>query len=163
MAQFKYTIITLILIIVLGLPFILRLKHPRMEPYPAILYPSGATLIKTNDNTVSFFSVELSDSTKVYNTEELLNPIPVHFLFEFGETGYGLRKFSSEFKLYKPPITFRRYNRWNIENVEEIKSFWKNRFDSNYFIVKKKMKTFDTDNGNLVNQELISCEIIYLD
>jgi len=55
----KYFISRLFIILILLVPFLLRSLHKSLEPYPAIILPSGASKIKAfDDNFIVYDELE---------------------------------------------------------------------------------------------------------
>lgn len=170
MRNYPYLILSLILILVLGIPFILKLKDPRLEIYPAVIFPSGDNIVKTSNSKVSFYQYELYAYNPVLrkiDKDELLGNIPVQYFYPIYEGHFGLEKYSEEFKLYKPPISFRIQNNYSSHSVEETKNWLKKRlrnsgYSDSVFMVKVFKSTFNLKSQSLESKNEVNEKVFRL-
>lgn len=91
----KRLVLRLILLLGLILPFLLREVSSSLEPYPAVLQPSGATKISVSEGVLRFHKTEL---IAILNdgTEQSLDPnrffdtIPNQYWTHIARNGFGL-------------------------------------------------------------------------
>lgn len=74
---------SILLLFVLFIPFYLRIL--KIEPYPAVLLPSGAFTIKRTDDQVKLkvkqlYAMDNTGNWRKINLRLLLHPIPVQYL-----------------------------------------------------------------------------------
>jgi hypothetical protein len=96
MARYPHIVGTVILGVVLLVPYVLKLQNPMLEPYPAVILPSGAGVISTGEGRVSFTQRALYgiDATtgqeRRLEARSLLDPIPEHYLDALARRGFGI-------------------------------------------------------------------------
>ncbi len=171
MRKYPYTILTIILFAALVGPFVLKLKNPGLEAYPAVIFPSGAGLVDAKEDLISSGSIELygykNGLTKI-DTKKLLGEIPNWYLYAIIDGNFGLEKYVGEFKLYTPPIQFRTENYFSEESVRETKEWLQNQlkkqgFQDSLFLVRRYMVTYNIEEKQMVSRELINERIFKLD
>ncbi len=87
--------ITLLIGLSLTVPFGLRVLSPRLEPHPAILFPSGASVIRVDRAEVSFERTTLWGASEAgewfaLDPGRFLHPIPVQYLDALAANDFGL-------------------------------------------------------------------------
>jgi hypothetical protein len=130
--------VTLTLAVCFVVPFGLRLLAPRLEPYPAVLLPSGAGKIHVGDGRVEFTSNQvwaLSPDRRWQRVDcrELLRPIPVQYLGMLVNNKFGLRddvqapvtlkKLGLRLPIGRPPATAEHKNvtkRWLAAGLSRL-------------------------------------------
>lgn len=158
----KYILLTGALVIFLGVPYILKLKRSNLEIYPSIVMPAGASKVYKND-TIVFHSFEIyankKGELKRVDVGDFLDPIPVPYLKHLKQSNFGFSQVSHEIKLYKPPITFIKHNRFDPAETEYLKSFYRDilkglDFDDSLFIYREYRNeiTGTTKNKTLYNE-----------
>ena len=103
MKAYPHLNLTLILILLFFFPFILKLKHSSLEIYPAIIFPSGASVIKTENDIKTTYSYELygyQDSLVVMDKSIFLNGIPMKYFHSMLQGSFGLGEFKNEIQLF---------------------------------------------------------------
>ena len=86
---------TFVLVIFLFLPFCLRFVGK--EPYPAILFPSGASKIKKKEDQISFkvvkyYALDKNGKWVEIDRKAFMFPIPAHYLDYLVVRNLGLKK-----------------------------------------------------------------------
>lgn len=126
----KYILLTLALVSFLLIPYIFKLKNPQLEVFPSIIMPAGAGLIYKKDS-ITFRTYELyakkSNSVERLDIKKFLNPIPEWYVGHIAQSNFGLEPYYQEFKLYKPPIKFRNFNRFKPSELSSTKSFYRDK------------------------------------
>lgn len=106
--KYKYIFFTLLLIFVLGIPFYLKQKDARLEIFPAIIFPSGAGLVKLDKEWKSS-SLEIwifKNSWKKITVEDFLDEIPPWFIYTLTDRKFGLKPLNEQFRVSHIPFTF---------------------------------------------------------
>ena len=90
------TRVTVLLAVCLFTPFGLRTLSTRLEPYPAVLLPAGATRVRLNQSEVSFSRTTLTCRGRDGNWQpldvtRLLSPIPPWYLHDIVSNEFGLK------------------------------------------------------------------------
>ena len=91
------TVYTAVLLLVLLVPFAIAFLAPTLEPYPAVLLPSGAGTIKTTGDQLDLGRTSISgkvpgsDSWARLSPPQFLSPIPVEFFPSLAQRYFGLR------------------------------------------------------------------------
>lgn len=152
------------LICFLLIPFILKLKDQRLEIFPSVIMPAGASLIHKNDS-ITFGTYELyakrNDSIKRLEIKEFLKPIPEWYVGHIAQSNFGLESYSQEFKLYKPPIKFINFNRFTKSELEKTKKFYQKRlknlgFDDSLLIYRNyRVQLRDSVQNKILAREKI--------
>lgn len=106
-------IFRLVLIAILIVPFILRERDNRFEPYPAILLPSWGEKVSTEKGFVTFSNAELlvifdDGSERIINPKLFFRRIPDDFWSFIAGNQFGLagREFKKNFRLGPWKVTF---------------------------------------------------------
>ncbi len=91
---------SIFLLIVLFIPFYLRTLQ-QIEPYPAVLMPSGPSVIKNVNNQVNLkvkklYAIDNTGKWKKINLRLLLYPIPPQYSETLASKGFGFGNDSSE-------------------------------------------------------------------
>jgi hypothetical protein len=96
---------TVILVLLLVVPFVLRTLSSSAEPYPAVLLPAGPGQVPVSHGTAGFSVRSIvgrrpTGSEAVLDPVTFLAPIPVHYLYaladgQFGQDAGGDRTISS--------------------------------------------------------------------
>ena len=96
--------LTLILAGTLVSPFVLKTLHPYLEPYPAILLPSGAGRVSIDEEIVSFGRISLwgkneDNNWKRIDIENFLAPMPKHYFSSVVKNSFGLDLATKDIKV----------------------------------------------------------------
>lgn len=83
------------LLLVLFVPLFLRLQTVKLEPYPAVLLPSGPKLLELNSgflniNNTQLYGLDKEGNWKKIDHVKLLHPIPLQYLSPILSTKFGL-------------------------------------------------------------------------
>ena len=90
------TRVTILLAVCLFTPFALRTLSTRLEPYPAVLLPAGASRVRLNQSEVSFSRTTLTCRGRDGNWQpldvtRLLSPIPPWSFHDIVSNEFGLK------------------------------------------------------------------------
>jgi hypothetical protein len=95
--KYPSTVYTAVLLLVLVVPFAIAFVAPTLEPYPAVILPSGAGTIKTSEDqmdlsrTSIYGKVPGSESWTRLSPQQFLSPIPTEFFPPLAQRYFGLR------------------------------------------------------------------------
>jgi hypothetical protein len=161
--HYPYTLTFFLLILVLFIPFLLRFKEPRLEIYPAILFPTGAELLKINDGSRFFQTYEifgLKDTLAPLNKSEWMGEIPKQYYNYILKGNLGLEPYSSHFNFLIPSLKFEEKNYLDEASITETMTFFKNKlteqgFKDSVLVVKSFKKKYSIESKQLQSQELI--------
>lgn len=75
-------------------PFAVTLST-NSEPYPAVVFPGGASVVRTNNSVVQYeatllFGVDQSGTPTRLDVAAFLDPIPTHYLYALEASYFGL-------------------------------------------------------------------------
>lgn len=156
------------------IPFLFRFVNSSFEMYPAILFPSGASIVNTKDTLLVFNKYELfgidslSNNKKQLNPKRFLDPIPMHYwtrisTYDFGLDSLRLRKVSInrlnlhfEDELYFPTPQVENTKKWLREKLKK-----QSCYDSLFYITTSQV-FFDQFNGKIDSSIIISEKNIQL-
>ena len=85
----------LIIVLALLVPFSLRELSSSLEPYPAILQPSGSTKISTKDTVLKFYEMQIvavrqDGSEQRIEPRALMDKIPIQYWTHIARSHFGL-------------------------------------------------------------------------
>jgi hypothetical protein len=95
--KYSNTIYTVALLILLVVPFAVAFLAPPLEPYPALLLPSGAGTIKTTEDqmdltrTSIYGKLAVGDSWTRLSPSQFLSPIPPEFFPSLAQRYFALK------------------------------------------------------------------------
>ena len=160
--NYNYIVGTVVLFLFLFVPFGLKLKDQKLEAYPAIIMPSGASIIKKGDS-VNYWTYEMyakkNGSLERMSIKEFLDPIPEWYVNHISLSNFGLKAYTEEFKLYKPPVKFINYNRFSEVELPSTKRRYRERlatlgFDDSVFMYRRyKIQAKDTARRKYLKRE----------
>lgn len=90
--SFKFTIF---LLAALFLPFSMKTAHSKLEPYPAIILPSGAGKLNLQEgvikvNNLAIYGYDFQGKLQKIDAKKLLDPIPNQYLYAVVDNEFGL-------------------------------------------------------------------------
>jgi len=163
-----YTILGILLVVPLGLKFIA--KANKLEVYPSIVLPTGATLLESNSDYLVYKRVVvLAKSQKTNSLEELkikdfLSPIPKHYLFAIYDNDFGLNlekknKISFRTSLIKE-FYFRNNKSFTPSMIDQTKKWYQEKlknlgFSTEVFIAKTLEYTVNISTEKTVKIETL--------
>lgn len=168
---------TVLIFFCLLVPFFLRLVSYKLEPYPAILLPSGEGKVKVPlDGPVDNYTVsELqgfssSNGWQRLDEEEFISPVPKGYLSNILKLNQGLFSNKSEKKesgsLILRFLTRNQNRVLSKEDKEEVDSFFSTRLEKQGFelgqikVVKFQITSYPE--SNRFDKRIIEEEIIKL-
>jgi len=93
----KYVVGFLIVSFLLATPLLLKIYKRSLEPYPAVMLPSGEWVVKREGNQAYYNAIELlavkmgSDSLERISLEDFLYPLPPHMITPLANKEFGLK------------------------------------------------------------------------
>jgi hypothetical protein len=166
---------TVLIFFCLLVPFFLRLVSYKLEPYPAILFPSGEGKVKVPlDGPVENFTVlelqgySTTDGWLKLDEEEFISPIPRGYLSNILKLNKGLFSNNPDIKKYSNPVlkflTRNQNHAFSQEELEEVRSFFSSRLKNQGFepdqikVVKFQITSYPE--SRKVDKRIIEEEII---
>ena len=165
--------LTLWLALILIPPFLISSRYRELEPYPAILLPTGATKIQVGQKDVRFIGMNLwgkrkrDQSWTKIDAEKLIDPIPIHFLAPIIGHRFGLELANGH--VYKLPRQLSlRTNKVTASEAEQGKQWLRQRLASlgygpDRIKVSYEEKTFHVETQTATQTKQTHAEIIRLD
>lgn len=170
MNKYFYTILSLVLVILLFVPFMLKLKDSRLEIYPAVIFPSGAGLVNNEEQLIIIHHFDFygyKDDLVLIDKNRFFGDIPIWYSYAILEGKFGLEKYINEFKLYKPPIKFQIRNNFTAASVQETKKWIREQlreqnFKDSLLIVKNYRLKYNLETQTLHSKEVVNEQIFKL-
>ncbi len=86
---------TVFLILVLLVPFVLKTVSRKLEPYPAIILPSGASKLdlkegKIGVDGISIYGYDTQGNLEKIDVKQFIAPIPSHYFHVLANNEFGL-------------------------------------------------------------------------
>lgn len=168
---------TIILIFILSIPFCLR-TFTGIEPYPAVLLPSGAgTIEKINESITlpskEFFGIDSSGNWQKINMSVFLSPIPTQYLPVLLIHDFGLSIDSSyyksrRFKILKALHFINDDAATEREKRKEVEKWLKERLikqklNAHQIKITSYTQTISVPSGALLKNQIKDERIILLD
>ncbi len=173
MNQYPNLSLTLLLAFILLPPFTLKTLNHNLEPYPAIIFPSGARKIDVGAREISFNRTSLWGKHEKDNTwtrvdvETFLAPIPVHFLPAIARNSLGLK--SAEGRIIKLPKEIKILSKKvTSSEVQNAKHWWRQKlvrsgYASDELMITSEKVKFDIKTGKIIRIKRSHEEIFRLD
>lgn len=158
----------ILLLLILILPFVLREISKTLEAYPAVLLPSGDSVVSTSDGVVVFGRSELV-AVRSDGSEELLDPdalfgdIPGYYWTRIASREFGLKAENRKSlaigawaisAVVSPQATVQQqqqFQEWMVQRLEEL-----NLSQISRVRVRHLKVFFDIDTRTEVKQEVTS-------
>ena len=150
----------------LAIPYALKLLSKRavLEPYPAIILPSGPSKIERKGDSISFTRISIyvldldTGEWKRLDPESFLGHIPIQFLNAIVKNRFGLNpdlEYSVKFRNdIFPEFTYNNRHCLSEKNIRSTKRWLRNRLrkhgcEDGMFLVKKELMS-----ANLKTREI---------
>jgi hypothetical protein len=171
MKSYRFTILTLFLGVFFSLPFKLKLVNSSLEIYPAIIFPSGASLVKTENNTKTVYVYELygfRDSLEIIDKIQFLNGIPMKYFHSIIQGGFGLGEFKNEIKLFNGTASFTERNYPSESSISATRKWLKERLidqdmKDSVFVLRQYEIEYDLTEKNITSKTVINENVFNLD
>lgn len=170
----SYLKISLLVLVLLIVPFVLRIVSPGLEVYPSIVLPSGAGKVRITEGLLTYMTTEIyaktvrSGNLVRLDVAEFLRPIPVQYFHNVVECGFGLdSSYRKEIKsLLFQPIKIDLVKVNEAERAE-TKSWLRSRLREagcrdSLLIVQRRALTYDVNSRELQNDNLFDEQIYFL-
>ena len=178
MNQYPNCSLTLLLTFILLPPFALTTLKPHLEPYPAIILPSGAGKIDVGSKDISFTRIDLWGKREKDNTwtridlETFWPPIPQQYFYPIVRNSLGLKLEQDE--IIKPTkgiggiINKILSNKITPSEVDDAKRWWRKKlvqsgYDSDEIMITSEKVKFDIETGKIISIKRSHEEIFRLD
>ena len=168
--------LTLLLSCLLIPPFILKTLSPSLEPYPAIILPSGSDTIAIENSKVSFVKTSVwakqNDRAIIWSqidSSKFLEPIPGYYLQHIVLNSFGFkpedRKVGSALKQKHDSFLSSKITSAEIAATKNWfgDKLTKSGYLSDEFKVVSEEMTFDVNSGKIVSREKVDEKVFRLD
>jgi hypothetical protein len=121
------TVLFLVLSVSLFGPYYLKLIDPKLEPYPAVILPSGAFKAWNNSQQLHAQTIEVvgfdakTGEEKVISHKELLGKVPSHYFMNILERRFGLKTEDNVSRKYHQSTKQWLRNRLRRQGLKEQK------------------------------------------
>lgn len=163
------TTTTLVIFVLLFVPFVIRSLAPALEPYPAVVLPLGVGLFDVDKTVIEVHTRQIMAINKAGEWERIppaqfLNPIPPYYIYDIAKNKFGLipmdrREINTAFwgrlEVPRKPVTER--------DVESTQEWVHNRlrklgYQDSVLRYRESLKTIDLQTDSLI-QEIIVEEV----
>ena len=174
--------LTLLLAIILIPPFVLRTLSERLELYPSILLPSGATRIYLGDKNVTFNRISLwgkhekNNTWKRINLETFWSPFPRQYFFPIVKNSLGLEldnkkitRTSDKFLINKVAQTMNKIwsDKITPDEVNDAKDWWRKKLDRSGYApelrITSEKVTYNIETSKIIKIKTSDEKIFRLD
>ena len=181
MNQYPNFSLTLLLAFILLPPFVLKTLKPHLEPYPAIILPSGANTVDVGVRDISFSRTNLWGKHEKDNTwtridlETFWPPLPSQYFGPIVRNSLGLKLGREGIlklpkgKILKLPqrINFLS-NKVTPLEVQNAKHWWRQKlvrsgYASDEIIITSEKVKFDVETGKIIKIKRSHEEMFRLD
>lgn len=167
---------TIFLLLVLFIPLSLRTLK-QIEPYPAVLLPSGVSLIKKVNNQVKLkvkklYAIDKTGNWKKVDLRLLLHPIPLQFSEGLASKDFGfdtdfLKRNGGKDSLLNKTKNLNTVSA-NKEELKDLRKWLKTKLVEQNFATStiksvSYLETISIETGVVLEQEVIYERIIELD
>lgn len=164
MKKYSFIILTILLATFLFFPFVLKLRNPGLEIYPAIIFPSGAGTFKKTTEVITIPIFELygyKDGLKQIEFGQYFKNVPGQYFSTLRAGNFGLEKFEGVRKLYTPEITFNVRNDFDQSKLHDAQQWFKDRLwehdlEDSLFILREYKLEYNINTQTLVNKTLVN-------
>lgn len=168
--KFKYITITLIIFLLLFLPFLLKTIDMRLELFPSVILPSSSGTINIDKNRVvtrmELHGISLNEDTLQLDKSDFLKPIPKHYLDRLLSYKFGLKEFKYEnTKTNKFAIPFKIRSKVTAAEINETKAWLRSRlrklgcFDS--VLIIKRRGIVISPNMSIIDKNSVVNDTVY--
>ncbi|WP_298524109.1 hypothetical protein [uncultured Christiangramia sp.] len=168
-------VVYVVFLILLLIPFALRFADKSLEPYPAILFPSGPSTVKISGDSLSYYKNEVlvfdeKDSLVSLNSVLFQDFFDKQYFRQISGYGFGLGKTTDtiSFEKYKiPSLKIYKKNK-SKENELLVTKKWFNKivktngYKDSLLILRRFYVTIHKENQKILKKEIKNEEIIEL-
>lgn len=132
MKKFRYTFWTIVLLMFLFIPFIIRSSFIKIEPFPSIVMPSGSHVVRTDSEQLVFKKLVLygidaeTGAEKPIPVEVLLGAIPPQYLTSLYKNGFSI----DSSQIQKAPKAIASNARTTPEAIDLCKAYFRQQLSS---------------------------------
>ena len=159
---------TILLIIALFVPFAIKTANSKLEPYPAIILPSGASKLDLKKGAIgvdslSIYGYDTQGKLEKIDVKQFIAPIPSHYFQVIANNEFGLStKTTDEIWLrgLNKKIDIKRKS-ISLENQELAKIWLTNRLkkldlSSSSILIRHESKELSINDGKELSREIIN-------
>lgn len=131
----------------LAVPFLITEFSRDLEPYPAVLQPSGAYTISTTDSVLTFRQTQLvarepDGSEMAVDTEAFMGAVPHHFWVRIADSRFGLEGTNKPSPVARQATLSWIQERLRAQGID----------DANALVVRRVELSFDVKSGEETNR-----------
>lgn len=164
---------TVLLSFILFVPFILKILNSELEPYPAIILPSGAGKININSkfievNNLSIYGYKQGKLQRL-DPESFLKPIPSQYIHSIAKNEFGLYKKQQEnlhLKILRKKLKLKRkfinFKNQKLAKIWLSKKLKKHQLSPYFIVIRYELRKLDIDNGKELSKQIKNEKIIFL-
>ena len=130
--KYKYSTLSLLIFLLLFLPFLIKTIDMRLELFPSVILPSSSGTIKIDENRtvrkMELHGIRPNGDTIELNKGAFLKPIPKHYLDKLLGNKFGLKEFKYEHtKTIKLGLPFKIQSKVTKAEINETKAWIRGR------------------------------------
>jgi hypothetical protein len=130
--KYKYTVLTVLIFLLLFLPFVLKTLDMRLEIFPSVILPSSSGTIDIDKNvTVSrmeLYGIAQNNDTLQIDKGQFMQPIPKHYLYQLLRNDFGLNAYEYEHaKTNRFALPFKLKSKVTTDEITETKAWIRRR------------------------------------
>lgn len=173
MGQYPNFSLTLLLAFILVPPFALTTLKPHLEPYPALILPSGAVKVKVGAKDISFVRTSLWGKQETDNTwtridlETFWTPLPKQYFKPIVRNSLGLKSGKPRIIQLPKGINISR-NKVTPSEIQDAKYWWRQKlvqsgYASNELMITVERVKFDIETSKIIKTKRSHEEVFRLD
>ncbi|MGK7951084.1 MAG: hypothetical protein AB4368_20435 [Xenococcaceae cyanobacterium] len=165
---------TVILTAALFVPFVMTTANLKLEPYPAIILPSGAGKLDLKEGVInvynlSIYGYDIQGKLQKIDQTGFLNPIPNHYLYAVFDNEFGLstktkdeivlRGLNKKIEIKRKSTTPEEQKKaklWLSEKLTDL------GLSSSKIVFRYELKKLEINSGREVSKEINDEKIISL-
>lgn len=172
MNQYPNLWLTSLLALTLIPPFALKFRYPDLEPYPAIILPSGAGKVNVTAKEISFIRDSFwgkreNDTWTRIDKKAFFEPIPVRYLHPLARDSFGLNSAAGKNVILPKGVSVST-KKVTPSEVQSTKHWLRQRLAQSGYATDELMITFekvifDIETGEIISSKRKHEEILRLD
>ena len=163
--KYKTLFASLLLAGLLVVPWGLSLVSSQLEPYPAVIMPSGASTVSLQADTLNYENKTVwarrpGGVWEQLSTHEFLSPVPNQYFSSLRARSFGLKNNTSKlFELRLLPDVTLKQNKISAQEVADTKRWLADKlaglgYSSEAFEVRTEVLRMDRLTGRLLSSEV---------
>lgn len=161
---------TLLILLLLGIPFVIKTIDMRLEIFPSVILPSSSGTINIKENVfvnkTELYGVLINKDTVELNKSKFMGKIPLHYLENLISNKFGLKPFLvRNEKTNKFSITYNVHSKVSDAEIKETKIWLRNRLREQHcndsILIIKKRSIELSPNRVIINKNAINYDTIF--